>query len=130
MFAYFLSSLQPGNNNEPFTARRKFSRRVSDHCISVINGQPYPVENWSLGGLMIQADERMFSVNDEINVTMKFKLSQKIIDIPHKGRVVRRARNKIALEFKPLTKAIQKHFQSVIDDYVASQFAASQSQLH
>jgi hypothetical protein len=129
MFANLFSSLRAENNNEEFAVRRKFSRRGADHCISVINGQPYPVENWSLGGLLIQADERIFSVNDELSITMKFKLSQKIVDIPHKARVVRKARNKIAFEFKPLTRAIQNNFQSVIDDYVASQFAASQTEV-
>jgi hypothetical protein len=128
MFANIFSSLKAENNNSEFSARRKYTRRTSDQCISVINGQSYPIENWSLGGLVIQGDERTFGVNDHIPITMKFKLSQKIIDIPHTARVVRKSRNKIAFEFAPLNRAIQNNFQTVIDDYVASQFAASQTQ--
>lgn len=128
MFANIFSSLKAENNNSEFSARRKYTRRTSDQCISVINGQSFPVENWSLGGLVIQGDERTFGLNDHIPITMKFKLSQKIIDIPHTARVVRKSRNKIAFEFAPLNRAIQNNFQTVIDDYVASQFAASQTQ--
>lgn len=129
MFSNIFSSLKAENNNEEYSARRKFSRRDTDQCISVIKGQAYPVENWSLGGLLIKADERTFAVDDEIPVTLKFKLSQKIIDIPHVARVARKSRNKIAFEFKPLTRNVQNGFQNVIDDYLASQFAASQTRI-
>lgn len=127
MLGYFFSSLKAENSNDQYAARRKYSRRQDDHCISMINGNAYPVENWSLGGVMIQADERLFGVNDEVDVTMKFRLSNKIVDVPHKARVVRKGRLKIALEFRPLTRQIQNNFQKVVDDYVASQFAASQT---
>jgi hypothetical protein len=127
MFGNFFSGLKADNSNDTYAARRKYSRREADHCITVIEGKSYPVENWSLGGLMIQADERVFGVDDEVNVTMKFKMSQKIIDVPHRARVVRKARNRIAFEFKPLTQQIKNNFQNVVDDYVASQFAASQN---
>ena len=127
MFGTFFSSLSADNSNEEFAARRKYARRETDKCVSVIGGRSYPVVNWSLGGLMIQADERLFGVDDELNVILKFKLSQKIVDVPHRAKVVRKSRNKIAFEFRPLTQQIRNNFQNVVDDYVASQFAESQS---
>lgn len=129
MFANFFSSLRADNTNDQYAARRKYSRRESDQCVSVIDGKTYPVDNWSLGGLAIQADERMFGIDNEVSVVLKFKLSQKIVDVPHRARVVRKGRNRIAFEFKPLTQQIRNNFQNVVDDYVASQFAASQTSI-
>ncbi|MEZ5814983.1 MAG: PilZ domain-containing protein [Alphaproteobacteria bacterium] len=128
MFARLFSSLKADNSNEPSAARRKYSRRDCDRCVSVINGKTYPVENWSLGGVLLSADEREFSEQDEMNITLKFKLRDNIIDVPHAARVIRKGRNKIAFEFRPLTQQIRSNFQNVVDDYVASQFAASQGQ--
>lgn len=127
MFGRLFSSLKADNQNEPHAARRRFTRRDCDQCVTVINGKTYPVENWSLGGVLLNADEREFGAQDEINMTMKFKLQDKIIDVPHAAKVIRKNRNKIAFEFKPLTQQIRSNFQNVVDDYVASQFAASQS---
>lgn len=130
MFGRLFASLKADNNNEPHAARRRYTRRDCDKCVTVINGKTYPVENWSLGGLMINSDEREFGVNDEVGMTMRFRLRDDIIDVPHKGRVVRKGSNKVAFEFRPLTQQIRSNFQNVVDDYVASQFAASQSQFH
>ena len=130
MFGRLFSTLRAENSNEPYSARRKFARRDCDRCVTVINGKTYPVENWSLGGVLLNADEREFSTEEEIDLTLKFKLRDDVIDIPHAARVIRKTRNKIAFEFKPLTQQIRSNFQNVVDDYVASQFAASQSQFH
>lgn len=129
MFGHLFSSLKAYNNNEHQTARRRYTRRECDKCVTVVNGKTYPVENWSLGGVLVNADEREFSTQDEVNVTLKFKLRDKIVDVPHAAKVVRKTRHKVAFEFKPLTQQIRSNFQNVVDDYVASQFAASQSQL-
>jgi len=130
MFGQLFANLKADNNNEPAAARRRYTRRDMDRCVTVINGKTYPVENWSLGGVCIMSDEREFGVNDEIDLTVKFKLRDEIMDIPHAGRVVRKGNNKVAFEFKPLTRSTRSMLQNVVDDYVASQFAASQSQLH
>ena len=127
MFGRLFASLKAENNNEPESARRRYARRECDTCVSIINGKTYPVENWSLGGVLVSADEREFGVDEDVQVTMKFKLRDDVLDVPHAGRVVRKAQNKIALEFKPLSKQIRGNFQNVVDDFVASQFAASQS---
>lgn len=126
MFAGFFSSLTANNSNEQVKAKRRHARRDCDHCVTLIDGKTYPVENWSLGGAQIQADERAFGVGEEIAVTLKFRLSQKIIEVAHHARIVRKSRGMIAFEFVPLTQPIRNNFQNVIDDYVTSRFAASQ----
>ena len=107
--------------------RRKSARRSDDRCVSVINGQMYPVENWSTDGLLITADERLFSVGQPCVFTLKFKLRDEIMEIDHNAKIVRKSPNKVALEFLPLTKTIRSGFQKVVDDYVARRFAESQS---
>lgn len=113
------------SNDSNMETRRKSTRREADNCITVINGKAYPVHNWSDGGLLVQADERLFSVDAPVEVTMKFRLSGKIMDIPHRGHVVRKMRDRLAIRFEPLTREITNKFQQVVDDYVTREFAES-----
>ncbi len=77
--------------------------------------------------MMIAADERLFAIDQECVFTLKFKLRDEIMEIDHKAKIVRKAPNKIALQFLPLSKAVQTRFQQVVDDYVSQRFAESQS---
>lgn len=126
MFGKLFSSLKNAGDTPSAQVRRRFSRRDCDKCVTVIGGKTYPVENWSLGGLLIHGDSRPFGIDNEIGVTMKFKLRDDIIDVPHKARVVRKSQDKVAFEFLPLTDQIHRSFQNVVDDHVAAQFADSQ----
>jgi len=126
MFGSLFAGLKAQNTNEQFSTRRRFSRRHCDNCVVIINGQIYPIDNWSMGGLAINADAREFGVDDTIDVTMKFKLSDNVIDLPHKARVVRKTPHGIGFEFEPLTDNVRRGFQNVVDDYVSSKFAESQ----
>ena len=104
-------------------SRRKFSRRECDDCVSEINGQKFPVLDWSLGGLQVTGASNQFGLDDNVDVTMKFRLDGGVIAIPHKAKVVRRTQHNIGLEFAPLTRAIHDNFQTVVDDYAARQKA-------
>lgn len=126
MFGQLFSSLKANRKSGDMASRRQYGRRDCDRCITVIDGKTYPVENWSQGGMLVTADERRFSLNDEVEMTIKFGLRETLLDIPHKARVRRKSNNKVAFEFAPLTQQIRSSFQAVVDDYVASQFAASQ----
>jgi hypothetical protein len=114
------------SNDYSDDTRRKSPRRAADNCVSMINGKAYPVHNWSDGGMLVQADERMFSVAAPVEVTMKFRLTNKIVDIPHRGRIVRKMRDRLAIQFEPLTHEVTKKFKQVVDDYVTREFAESQ----
>ena len=76
--------------------------------------------------MLVQADERLFSMAAPVEVTMKFRLTGKILDIPHKGRVIRKTRDRLAIQFEPLSREISNKFKQVVDDYVTREFAESQ----
>jgi len=129
MFRTLLKTLKADNSNdkgESYSTRRRFSRRTCDSSVVVINKQAYPVENWSMGGVAINGDTRSFGVNTSVDMTMKFKLSENVIKLPHTARVVRKNAHRVAFEFEPLSQKVRKGFQTVIDDYVSSRFAESQ----
>ncbi len=113
------------SNEDDFETRRKSPRRAADNCITVINGKAYPVHNWSDGGMLVHADDRLFSVAAPVEVTMKFRLSGRIMDIPHRGRIVRKMRDRLAIQFEPISRDIANKFKQVVDDYVTREFAES-----
>ncbi len=90
-------------------------------------GGTFPVENWSFGGILLAADERMFSAGQNIEMTLKFKLRSTIVDISVHGAVVRKSPGRIGIQFEPLTQTIRRNFQQVVDDHVAGEFANSQA---
>jgi hypothetical protein len=123
LIAKLKSGMEASRND---VSRRRHTRRESDHCVGVIGGKTYPVENWSPGGVLIYGDSRAFSLNDEIDVTLKFRMRNDVLDVPHKAKVIRKSHDKVAFKFSPLTAQIRKNFQTVVDDYLAGEFADSQ----
>ena len=75
--------------------------------------------------MLIYGDSRPFGINDEIAVTLKFRLRNEVIDVLHKAKVIRKSYDKVAFKFAPLTQQIKKSFQAVVDDYLAAEFADS-----
>jgi hypothetical protein len=106
--------------------RRLYERRATDTCVGQVDSDIYPVENWSQGGVLLGGDNRYFAVHEQYDVTLKFRLHDRILDIKHPARVVRKVGEKTAFQFLPLTPEIRKSFSQVIDDLVASGFANSQ----
>lgn len=128
MLGQLLSSVKVDNDVKNFeNSRRKHARRDHDQCISMVGSKPYPVIDWSQGGLQIMGDERRFGLNEEHDVVLKFKLSNNIVEIPHIAKVVRKSRDRIAFQFAPLTKKMKDDFSHVIDDCAAREFADSQA---
>ena len=126
MFDTFLASLRSITSNDASETRRRTPRRGSDRCVAVIRGQTLPVENWSFGGALIAADGRLFGTGSEIDIVLKFKLRNTIIDVTQRCRIIRKTSEKIAVEFETPGQTIRRVFQQVIDDAVASEFAGSQ----
>jgi len=127
MFSKVVSSPGMEDRNDLIQRNRQHARRSDDRCVSIINGQMHPVENWSNGGMLIAADERLFALDQECTFTLKFKLRDEIMEIDHKAKVTRKVPGKIALEYLALSKDVQAKFQQVVDDYVSQRFAESQS---
>ena len=128
MLQTLLSSLkgEASNDAQALSTNRRHPRRTVDRCVAVIHGRTFPVENWSLGGILIAADDRLFGKDQDIELTVKFRLRNTIIDVTLNGHVVRKSTGKIAVRFEPLSQFIRRRFQQVIDDSVAAEFANSQ----
>lgn len=126
MFKTMLSPFAKEDIKNAPKISRTHSRRSGDKCVSMINGKMYPIENWSEGGVLVLADDRMFAVDQDCTITLKFKLREDVLDIQHNGKVVRKSDNKIALKFAPLDKTIHDSFQQVVDDFVSRNFIDSQ----
>jgi hypothetical protein len=127
MLHTLLSTLKNNTSNDEYASRRKHPRRASDRCIAVIMGKSFPVSNWSPGGVLITADDRLFSNGQDIDFQLKFKLRNTILDIDHTGNVIRKGNGQVAIQFISLSQGLRKLFQQVMDDYVAREFANSQN---
>lgn len=126
MFQQLINNLQINASNDDYDSRRSYERREMDACVAVIDGKAYPVKNWSKGGILINADDRNFALNDIKNVTMKFKLADRVMDVAHNGRILRKDKSQFVVQFNPLTQEVDKRFTMVVDDYNAQEFANSQ----
>lgn len=127
MFSALLQAVKSQPQNDQIATKRRHPRRATDKCVIMINGKMHPVENWSMGGALVQTDSRLFSVDNEVDLILKFKLRDKMVDVPHRARVVRKSKDTVAFEFLPINAQIKTNFQNVIDDFVAGQFADSQA---
>ncbi len=127
MLSNILDNLRINASNDDFDSRRTHERRGMDSCVGIIDGKAYPVKDWSQGGVMMAGDERAFNVDEIKTITMKFKLADKAMDVTHKGRILRTARDKFVLQFAPLTGEVDRKFRQVIEDCVTQEFVNSQA---
>ena len=102
----------PANDTKNY--ERAHERRTHDLCVLVIDGQVYPVHDWSPGGILFEGPARRFALGAAHNVTMKFKLHDRIIDINHSGHILRKSKEKVALQFDPLPADVRKKFETII----------------
>ncbi len=126
MLQNFFSSFLNRPSNDGQSSRRIHDRRETDRCVCTMHGRNFPVENWSFGGALIDADERMFAVGQKLDMIFKFKLRNTILDVNIRGTVVRKNQGKLGIKFEPTSQTIRRHFQQVVDDQVAREFANSQ----
>lgn len=126
MLSDILNSLKITASNDDFDSRREHERREMDSCVGIIDGKAYPIQNWSTGGVLITGDDRQFTVNETKTITLKFKIADRVMDVTHTGRVLRKAKDKLVLQFAPLTGDVNKKFKQVVDDYMAQEFVNSQ----
>ncbi len=126
MLNNILHTLRLKISNDDKDTRREFERRETDSCIGIVDGISYPVRNWSKGGVLITGDERQFGVNEMKTVTLRFKLTGRVVDILHSGQILRKSRDKVVIKFAPLTQNIERQFNHIVDDYMTQQFANSQ----
>ncbi len=121
-----LDTLKISASNDDTDTRRTYERREMDSCIGIIDGNAYPIQNWSNGGVLLTGNDKTFSVNEAKTITLKFKMADRVMDVLHSGKILRKSRDKFVLQFAPLTTGVENRFKQVIDDYVAQEFANSQ----
>ena len=107
--------------------RRIHERRNTDLSVAQVNDMVYPVENWSQGGTLLGGDSRFFTLDQVYDLTLRFKLSDRVLNIQHPARVVRKSGDRTAFQFLPLTSEIRQKFSQVLDDLVTNNFAQSQT---
>ncbi len=103
--------------------RRIYPRRTADSCVAEIGDTTYPVLNWSESGILLGGDGRFIGDHTICPITIKFKMHDHIMNVRHQARVVRKAGDKTALQFLPLTPEVRRAFHQVVDDMVAAQMA-------
>lgn len=106
------------SNDDNPSMRRRFPRRDQDVCILEINGKSYPVKDWSMGGALIETTDRSIAVGDQITFNIKFKLKDRVVELDHKGMVLRKTKTLIALQFDPLPGETRTEFDRVVNDTV------------
>lgn len=123
--AKFLGLGTGSGQEPPQQHRRIFPRRANDLCVSVIDGKLFPVENWSMGGMLLAGDSRLFGVNQTIDITLKFRLREEILDIGQKARIIRKSEDRFALEFANMNDIIKTKLQQVIDDQMMREMTSA-----
>lgn len=127
MLSFILKKMRSTVSNDDDENRRASPRRRMDHCVGIVDGKTFPIVDWSNGGVLLTGDGKTVSLEEAKDITLKFKLSNEVLAVQHRGRVIRKTNDKFAIRFEPLTRDISQQFQQVIDDYVTREFAGSQA---
>ncbi|MBX2834765.1 MAG: hypothetical protein KTR28_07320 [Micavibrio sp.] len=125
-FGTFLNNTNSYKDSEYGESKRRYSRRENDRCVAVINNQPHPIYNWSVGGVLVNADDRLYAVDESVPVTMKFKIGSEVKAVEQTARVIRRAAGKVALQFVPRDTSTNGQMQHILNDCITDQFVESQ----
>ena len=65
MFRNLLKKIGQNSVSEKAPTRRRHPRRECDSCVGIIMGRTFPVQDWSQGGMLLTADDRLFSIGGE-----------------------------------------------------------------
>ena len=115
-----IETLNNSGNDNIDVQRRRFQRRSTDTCVISVSGVPYPVKDWSLSGVLFEADTRLFNDGDTLPMTLKFRLGDAIADVDVTGNVIRKNARFVATQFEPLSNKAQQTLHQVIDQSASS----------
>jgi hypothetical protein len=108
-------SIQQSTNDNVDVQRRRFARRSTDTCLITVNGMPYPVKDWSLSGVLFEADTRTFNAGDTLPMELKFRVGDEMAMVEVTGQVVRKNALYVATQFDELPTKTQQTLHTVID---------------
>ena len=110
-----IESLHNTINDNISAQRRGFARRSLDTCMVTVNGIPYPVKDWSLSGILFEADTRTFCLNECLPMTLKFHAGGNIASVDVTGHIVRKNARYVATQFDPLSNKTEQALHRIID---------------
>ena len=126
MLKKWIENLTFTASNDDQDARRKYQRRYMDSAIATLGKDSFAIEDWSEGGLLVNADDKLFGIDQPLNMVLKFKLPNKMIMMEQAGRIVRKAHNKIGIQFDQLDTDNARKFRQIIESSVTRDFVDSQ----
>lgn len=106
--------------------RRNEPRRDCDICVAVMNGETLPIIDWCRTGVALHADDRLYATSQRVDLTVRFKLHDRTVDVNEQAEVVRKAHSTVVVKFLRPNEHTKRTFQAVIDDRNAVDFADSQ----
>jgi hypothetical protein len=101
-------------NDNSAGKRRSHPRRTMDVCMVNVDGHPYPVQDWSQGGVLFECDTRPYEAGQTVNMILRFKIGQAIEDIKVTGNIVRKNAHAVAAQFTQLPQNAMYSFEKVI----------------
>ena len=102
------------NDNLTGEQRRRYPRRAGDVCMITVNNRAYPVVDWSLCGVLFEADTRLFSEGETVPMILRFKIQNGIEDVKVLGKVVRKNMQAVATEFTDVPDGTFETLEHVI----------------
>ena len=108
------------------TKRRFVRRKGNEKSVIEVNGKSFEVTDWSEGGAYFEGSDVPLALGQELDFTLKFRLRHGMVDVRHKGRIVRSAMKGVAVQFDPLNRDIKRQLDRVVDGMISENFMASQ----
>lgn len=97
--------------------RRQHERMTEGCCVAVLDGRMVPVENWSLGGMLVQADDRLYKKGQNVELMLRFYTGTRIVNIPAGAIVARKVPSRLGLQFKDLSDHAYTQIKNVLHSY-------------
>lgn len=122
-----VESLNTTTNDNTEVQRRRFPRRSNDTCIVTIAGMAYPVTDWSMSGVLFEADTRTFANGENLPMTLKFRTGGTVAKVDVTGDIVRKNSRYVATQFAPLSTKAEQTFHKIIDGSIGTEESAKQA---
>lgn len=111
--------------DHPADTRRRQVRRTGERAVIVVGNKSYVVRDWSPAGIYFDADPGVFRNGETFRFTLKFKLDNQTVEIPHEADVLRIEPTGVAAQLRPYGAEIRRKFDRVVENLMAEEFSNS-----